>query len=172
MTCDVCRKEMGQDKYPCPWCGQSPAAGPVRSARLDDYREEALLEKTGKDLEAAARRKRRLLGHALTGALTFFGLGILLGLPMSLRPSELLANALGSILLGAPLGFVISWFAAGRMKGALISMGGFFVLMVLEGLIRGGDGVTLGGILGASFIRCPAGALPGWIIGLHVEVDD
>jgi hypothetical protein len=172
MTCEVCRREMGQEQYPCPWCGQSPGAAPARSGRLDDFRDEALLEKTQGDLDARARRKRRLQGHALTGALTFFVLGILLGLPMSLRPGELLFNALISVVLGAPLGFAISWFNAGRLKGALISMGGFFILMVIEGLIRNDPGVSFNGLLGASFLRCPPGALPGWIIGLHVEVDD
>lgn len=172
MTCAVCNKEMGQPAYPCPWCGQTPAAAPTGSPRLDDFREEMALEKAKRDLEGGAARKRRLRSHAIAGAITFFLLELLLGLPMSLRPAALLVNAILSVLFGAPLGFTISWYAAGRIKGALISMAGFFILIAVVGFLTMDPDTKVGEVLGGALLRCPAGALPGWIIGLHVEVDD
>ena len=163
---------MGQPSYPCPWCGQTPAAAPARSSALDEHREEAQLEKAKRDLDTASRRKGRLKAHAITGAITFFLLGLLLGLPTSLRPTALVVNAVTSVLFGAPLGFLISWFSAGRIQGALIAMGGFFVILVIVGLFTHDPEASWQSVLGGAFIRCPAGALPGWIIGLHVEVDD
>ncbi len=163
---------MGQPAYPCPWCGQTPGAPPARSAKLDDHREEMQLDLAKRDLEAGARRKSRLMAHAVTGAITFFLLNLLLGLPMSLTLSVLATNAVTSVLLGMPIGYLISWFAAGRMRGALISMGVFFILQLIVGLAAREAGDTFRGVIAGAALRCPAGAIPGWIIGMHVEVDD
>jgi hypothetical protein len=163
---------MGQTSYPCPWCAQTPGGGPLPSAALDRHREEAQVEAAKQEIETVARRRRRLKSHAITGAITFFLLSLLLGLPLSLRISALLVNLFTSMLFGIPAGFLISWLHAGRMKGAFICMGVFFVLEVIMGLVTREAGDALRDVMAGALIRSPAGALPGWIIGLHVEVDD
>ena len=172
MTCSICGRDMGAGGYPCQHCGQTPAGAPVRSAKLDEHREEMQVEGIRKDLDAKERRKRRRISHGITGAITLFLLSTLLGLPESLKVLSILSNAAVSLVFGLPIGFLISHFGGGQWRGGFISAGVFFLarlLLAIPDLLRGGSfGMAAVGAL----ILGVAGFIPGAIIGMHVDVDD
>lgn len=126
---------------------------------VDDLRRELQDDATLKALEDEARIRHRRRLHAFAGAVTFFALLFLAGLPDSLLPANLLVNALISAGAGLPLGYLISRFNAGPVKGALISAAFF---LVLGAILAGGAQAVLWGALGL---------LPGALIGWHVELD-
>lgn len=172
MNCVVCGHDLGGQPPPCPRCGQTPAGAPVRSARLEEHLDELKLKEAQKELDSRDRRRRRLKGHAVTGAITFFLLTLLLGLPSSLLLSSLIVNVVTSLVFGLPIGFLISWLGGGRFRGALISMAVFFLVQVLVAIPAMLRGVPVGAVLLGALLPCPLGGFPGFIIGMHVEVDD
>ena len=173
MICTVCGRDMGTEPPPCPHCGQAAATGPlVRSAKLDDHREEVQLKQAQKELDAKDRRKRRRIAHAITGVITIFILNTMFGLPETLKLLPILFNLGVSLVFGLPIGFLISHFGGGQWRGGWISAGVFFVaslLLSIPNLVRGG---SLAGAMGAALIVGLLGFIPGAIIGMHVDVDD
>jgi hypothetical protein len=160
----------------CPSCGATNAAGPAACAKcgaslagarpagaLEASRDEALL----RELDQRDRTKRRRLAHAFVGAATFFALILLFGLPGSLAPSDLLVNAIVSTSFGAPIGFLISRWNAGPIKGALVSAGAMIVARLIMGLFTGGGA----DLFLSALVAGAGGLLPGVLIGFHVESD-
>lgn len=120
--------------------------------------------------EAAMQRSRDAsIRHALTGAMTFAILQLVLGFPVSILPLSLLENAVTSCLFGAPVGYWIGRVGGGVWRGAAISSfvftGTRLVAMWLSGSTPSAFWLT---VLLVAF----AGALPGIIIGWHVEHAD
>lgn len=146
----------------CAKCGASMAGAGTALAK-ENANDDAIL----RELAEKDRLKRRRIGHAITGILTFFLLNLLFGLPGSLHPSNLLSNAIGSAIVGAPIGYLISRFNAGPMKGAMISSGAFLAILVVLSLVSG-ERIGAFGLLAAVM----AGAAPGYLIGFHVQSDD
>ena len=172
MLCGICWRDMGNEPPPCPYCGQTSAVPPVRSTRLDEHLEELQLQGSRKELDAKDRRRRRFRSHAVTGVITFFILNLLVGLPQSLKLLNLLINLGASVLLGAPLGMLISRCGGGQWRGGLISMGVFMLLrliLAIPGLVQGG---ALFEIAAGALMLGLLGFIPGAIIGIHVEADD
>jgi hypothetical protein len=193
MKCPSCGYEEKYDAKVCSFCsaplqpdeeeadedhGKGPGLSP-RSGEAMKKEEEAkqLLEKMWREKEAKEkateeRRRQRLKGHAITGALTFAILNILLGLPGSLHPLRLVVILFFSAVFGLPLGYLISLWGGGLMKGAVISSGVFVLLRIVlsvPALFQSSSPVmvlfyaVLGGVV--------AGAIPGAIIGWHVDLD-
>lgn len=146
----------------CAKCGTS-LAGAGAAAVLQDARDAAVMA----DLAEKDRLKRRRLAHAFAGAATFFGVLTLFGLPGSLMPTALLTNVLVGAVVGSPIGWLISRWNAGPLRGALISAGTLFLVRAAIGWIAGeGSAVWL-----PAFVAGLGGLVPGALIGYHVELD-
>lgn len=161
IACSSCGSTNAPHLRACAKCGgllsgapRSPLAVAAEDGRI-------LREARG---QARLRSLRRM--HAGVGAATFFLLNLLLGLPGSLLPGALAANAVGSSLFGLPIGYLISRGRAGPYKGALISAGVFIVVRLLIGLASGEPGALTSALLWGF-----SGALPGFLIGFHVDQD-
>lgn len=155
IACADCRATNAAGLAACARCGAS-----LDVLRGGERAEEVELDLARRDLEGKARIRRLRRLHAFVGATTFFLLQLLVGLPDSLLPSNLIVNAVVSAALGAPIGYLISRWRAGPLKGALISAGVFALL-----------GLVLAGPLQA-FVWATCGLLPGCLIGYHVEMDE
>lgn len=155
IECSACRATNADRVSACAKCG-APLDGLKGGTKADDATEEAV--KRERDSDDRVRRLRRT--HAGVGAMTFFLLQLLVGLPDSLMPGALLTGAIGSTIVGLPIGYLISRFRAGGIGGALISAAAFMVL----GLVLGAGSRTLmWGLIGI---------LPGALIGIHVTMDE
>ena len=161
IACTACGSTNAAGLARCAKCGGSLSGGPIAAVAQAAEDERILREVHGR---ARVRRMRGL--HAVVGAMTFFLLNLLLGLPGSLLPGDLLANAVGSALFGLPIGYLISRWRAGPVKGALISAGVFILVRLLVGLASGERGALAGALIWGF-----AGALPGFLIGFHVDQD-
>lgn len=146
MICPSCAAEVLVSQPRCPSCGFSLIH--VR-ATVD----------VAEDRHAQTRRKR-WIEHGVVGIVTVLIISTLFS------PLDLLWNALGAVLTGFPMGYLISRFEAGRMLGtligALVCATVFQVLVLLQG----------GGLTGMSLlVGLLSGAIPGFIIGMHCELD-
>lgn len=162
IACTTCGSTNALGLKACARCG-GPLSGAGRSALAREAQEDRLLRAV-RD-ENRIRHLRRT--HAVVGAMTFFLLNLLLGLPGSLAPANLAGNAVGSLLFGLPIGYLISRWRAGPVQGALISAGVFVAARLLIGWVSGERGTFIGA-LGWGL----AGALPGFCIGFHVSSDE
>ena len=163
LSCMACGSTNAASVRACAKCGAS-LAGAGTAGTLQASRDDALV----RELDDLDRLKRRRRTHAIVGALTFFILILLFGLPHSLMPTELIWNAVVSTILGTPIGYLISRWNAGPIKGALISGAAMAVARVTLGLLSGeSGGIVMGGLVGFA-----VGLLPGVLIGWHVEQDD
>lgn len=161
IACAVCGSTNAPTLSQCAKCGGALTG--ARSALAQEAEDERTLRAL-RD-ERRIRYTRRM--HAVVGAMTFFILNLLLGLPGSLAPSDLLANAVGSALFGLPIGYLISRRRAGPAQGALISAGVFIAVRLLIGLVSGESGTFIWAVAWGF-----AGALPGFFIGFHVSQDE
>jgi hypothetical protein len=135
---------------------------------MDDAQE----ERAKRELRDRDRIRTLRKGHALTGFLTFFAINFLLGLPYSLSPVNLFLNLLTSAVFGLPIGYVISHYRGGMVRGALIAAGAFIVVRLILGGVDIFRGAPAGAVILGAFLWGIAGVLPGAIIGLHVESDE
>lgn len=161
IACSACGSTNAPALTTCARCGGS-LSGAGRSPIAQAAEDERILR--GARNEARLRSLRRM--HAVVGAMTFFLLNLLLGLPGSLLPGDMVANAIGSALFGLPIGYLISRWRAGPYKGALISAAVFILVRLGIGLASGERGATVGALLWGF-----SGALPGFLIGFHVDQD-
>lgn len=146
MTCPSCAAEVLVQHARCPSCGFSLSN--VRSTR--DVAE----------VRYDRARQKRWLGHGVVGVVTVLIISTIFS------PMDLVWNLLGALLTGFPMGYAISRMEAGRMRGALIgSLVCAAVFQVLL-LVQGG-GITAMSLLAGMM----AGAIPGFIIGMHCELD-
>ena len=112
------------------------------------------------------RRARRNRGHMLTGAILCVALPTLMGLPISLLPSQLLANLVFGVLFGVPLGWAVSRFASSMLGGAAIgALVGIAYVGTWSLLAEGGLGLS------EVLVGIATGLLPGAIMGWHVAQD-
>lgn len=121
---------------------------------------------------AEMRRKDNLKGYAFAGAATFAGLSILFGLPQSLFPLNLIVILISSMIVGAPIGYLIGRAGGGMLKGAVISSGAFAVLQLVNSiplLLKGADGGAV--LFSAVFYGILVGVIPGVILGWHVDMN-
>ncbi len=160
-SCAACHATSADGVAACPRCGGALTAS---GARASELRDDLLL----REVEGALRTRRIRRLHALTGAMTFFLLNLLLGLPQSLAPGALIANAVTSAVFGLPIGWLISRRRGGVVQGALLSAGTFIAVRFLLGLLGGAGAAALGPAL----LWGLSGLLPGALIGLHVELDE
>lgn len=105
-------------------------------------------------------RQRRWIGHGVVGIVTVLIISTIFS------PLDLLWNVVGALLTGFPMGYLISRMGAGRMRGALIGSLVCAAVFQILLLIQGG-GITAMSLLAGLF----AGAIPGFIIGMHCELD-
>jgi len=140
----------------------SAAEDPVHAAMM----RQAHIEELKREAEWQERRRKRLRRHAVSGAILFFVANSLLQLPVALMPTVLLANAIGAVLFGLPLGWVISAFGGGMYRGAAIGSLLCAVIIYGFGLIAGEaslGGALLGGVI--------IGGFAGALTGMHAEMD-
>lgn len=159
--CTACGATNAPVRVTCARCDGALAG---RSSREQDARDDALL----RDAEGALRVKRLRRLHAAVGAMTFFAINLLLGLPHSLLPIQLCENAVVSAVFGLPIGWLISRRRGGALQGALISAAAFVGVRLLIGLL---DGLGPAAYVQA-FVWGFCGLLPGALIGIHVEMDE
>ncbi len=168
MLCGSCGSTSADGLAACAKCGRPLAAGRPSSSLMDEMRE----EQANRELRDRARVKFVRRSHALTGAITFFLINLLVGLPGSLHPWNLVLNLVVSAVFGLPIGYLISVRRGGVFQGALISAGAFILVRLLIGAVEILRGADAGGVLLGAFAWGVAGVLPGAIIGLHVESDE
>jgi len=146
MTCPSCAAEVLVSQARCPSCGFSLAN--VRSVR------------DAAEARHDRARQRRWIGHGVVGIVTVLAISTLFS------PLDLLWNALGALLTGFPMGYLISRLQAGRMRGTLIGALVCAAVFQVLVLVQGG-GLTVMSLLAGLF----SGAVPGFIIGMHCELD-
>ena len=178
MKCESCEYDNKPDALVCNLCGanlvskeeqpqeEEPAARP-------EIPDPDVREREETEQRWAKRRKDALKGYAVTGALTFFFLNTFFGLPGSLHPLTLILNVILSVLFGMPVGYLIGAKGGGLVRGAMVSSLFFAllrVLLALPAMVSSGRftesllSAVVGGIL--------IGAIPGGIIGWHVELSE
>lgn len=116
------------------------------------------------------RRERRLKLHTVAGMLIFFILNVFFGAPSVFEPLNMFITFLMSAIFGLPLGFVISWVGGGMPKGAIVSSIAFtmvWALLILIGVADAEHVLLESLVAGALF-----GAIPGALIGWHVNLDE
>lgn len=107
--------------------------------------------------------------HPVAGAVILFALLTFTGLPESLGIQDLFMNLGASVLVGAPMGFLISYIGGGFFVGALISMVVFAGLdLLMLGMYGATDTVLVVPVLMQALFW---GWIPGSLIGIHVNHD-
>lgn len=104
--------------------------------------------------------------HAVIGALLFFVLATFFGLWGSLLPLGMIRNLFWSVLLGAPIGYAISRYGSGPVRGGMIGAGAFFVIAVTRAVLAGAN---LGSSLFPLAVLAVIGLVPGALLGWFVE---
>ncbi|MEQ8768013.1 MAG: hypothetical protein RL885_29185 [Planctomycetota bacterium] len=137
---------------------------PDKPALPDEVRRELEQE----DQERREKDNRRsndvLIGHGLTGLMTFVGWEIFLAIVTPFLPLTLPRSVWISIVLGFPIGYLVGMFAGGAWRGALISG---FVFTLVQGL------ALLPGMPSLGALGCLVffGAIPGIIIGWSIDAE-
>lgn len=176
MKCDSCNYENKEESFVCNLCGANlqsrdvPSQPEMSKAQLDNIAE-MQREKEENDRQWEERRKRALKGYAVTGALTFFILNAVFGFPQSLHPLTFILNIIFSALFGLPLGYLIGTKGGGLVKGAIISSVFFAalrILFIVPSMISSGN--VTESLLSAAVSGILIGAIPGGIIGWHVDL--
>ena len=140
-----------------------PPPGPSR----EDVLRAGRIEEAKREFAWRERRKRRLRNHAVAGMILFFVANSLLNLAIALEPGVILTNAIGAVLFGLPLGWIISHTGGGLYQGALIGTLVCAAIIYLTTLILGGSPSIAGALVVGLFI----GGLPGALVGVHAELD-
>jgi hypothetical protein len=124
-------------------------------------------DQENKDRIVEWRDRTRRKNHMITGAILCFGLPTVFGLPSSLAPTNLLANVIFGLAFGVPLGYLVSRYATTMIGGALIGclIGIAYCTAIM--LFMGGHVTLIAVLIGIS-----TGAVPGGIMGYHVENDN
>ena len=112
-----------------------------------------------------ARRRRRQREHAIIGLVSVLGFQLLFAFPSSFL--DLVVTIISSLVIGLPMGFIISRAGGGMHRGALIGAAWVVALVMLVQVVMTGQIAILGAIAGGLL----AGGLPGAVIGTHVELD-
>lgn len=144
----------------CPQCGREVQLGDRRCLHCGLSLANVRAVEEVADRRHDRNRRKRWIGHGITGIVVVAAVGFLTS------PFSPLTNLLFAGMVGFPMGFLISYLNAGSHKGMLIGTlvcAGFYQIAIL--LAGGGiSPMTLfGGAIG--------GAIPGYLIGLHCELD-
>ena len=174
VSCPECQYENEISEPACNLCGTLLGSKelPMPSIRLQVDAEQRREEQKLRDDVRRARQRRRRRSHAWTGAFTFFLLYVLFN-PPGFAPMLLLIAAVLSLVVGAFVGFLISAKGGGILEGALISSGVFALIQgvaVVPSLLHGSElSVPFWKVIVVAIV---VGAVPGGIIGAHVESDN
>ena len=143
------------------------ASRPPPGPTLEDVLRAGRIQEAKNEFAWRERRKRRLRNHAVAGMVLFFVANSLLNLSIAFVPSVILTNAIGAVLFGLPLGWVISHTGGGLYTGALIGTLVCATILSLTTLILGGE-LHIGSVL---LVGVFIGGLPGALVGVHAELD-
>lgn len=148
--CSACQRLTPAGAHHCPSCGaaqrpQDVVAQAEHSSRIRD--------------------RERPLRYALTCVLVMLIVQVVFRLPQSLSSITLRSIAFQALLLGTPLGWLVSVAGGGLMTGAAIGAGFGVVLAIIVGIF-GDASLQSAAVLGIS-----SGLLPGAIMGWHMEQD-
>ncbi len=146
---------------------QAVASRPPPGPSLDDVLRAGRIQEAKHEFAWRERRKRRLRKHAVAGMILFFIANSLLNLAIAWEPSVILAHAIGAVLFGLPLGWIISHTGGGLYQGALIGTLVCATILSVITLILGGELHIGSTLLVGIFI----GGLPGALVGVHAELD-
>jgi hypothetical protein len=168
VLCPKCAAAAADGERRCRACGASLSAQTSRiqaggpAAMIERNR----LEREEKERQRDARLRRRWIGHGIAGAIVFFVLRGLLDFAAFAEPMAMVWNVVAAIVLGFPMGFVISWKNADRYQGIMIGGITTAVILTLIATVLTGEFQIVG--LVSYFM---VGALPGFAIGMHCEFD-
>ena len=162
---------LGTGSYP----EQSEGKETLNDDKLAELRREYAVKEAERERKSKEYRRYKMRDHGITGIITFFILNLLIGLPGSLFPLQLLLNAVLSAIFGFPVGYLISRWGGGIGRGVLISSG-FFALLLLvtsaPSFFSGNITWNVFGLwIGITLLKgLILGIIPGAIIGYHVHL--
>jgi fructose-1,6-bisphosphatase/inositol monophosphatase family enzyme len=139
----------------------------VQQAGPEEMIARSRAEQAEKDRQSDIKLRKRWVRHGIAGAIVFFVLRGLLDFAAFFEPTAMLWNIVAAVVLGFPMGFLISRMNADRFKGMWV--GGFTTMTILGGInlaLNGEDFQLM--VLGPCFV---VGAFPGFAIGMHCELD-
>jgi hypothetical protein len=168
MLCPKCDSSIREGEKRCVKCGASLAALTNRINRPGSIPEieKMRIEREINDKIGDKKLKQRWIKHGIAGAILFFVVHGVLNIAALLDAGRIFWGILWAVLLGFPMGYVISRMNADRYKG-------MFIGAITSGIILGAIGlIYIGEITAAGFISgASTGAIPGFLIGLHCELD-
>lgn len=175
MRCPACAYDRSPaEAVVCNLCGvplvatrrqQREAATPAEDPAVVALRERSQAEAAERAARSDARRRRRQREHAIIGLISVLGFQLLFAFPGSLL--DLVTMIVASLVIGLPMGFIISRAGGGMHRGALIGAAWVAVLGAAAQLVMSGQ-ISLAAAIAGSVL---AGGLPGAVIGTHVEMD-
>lgn len=181
MSCPKCGAQVAIADRRCGGCGASVAqtarftqpAPAVATGRVQAAGgaaamiERARLEQAEKDRQSDLRLRRRWVRHGIAGVIVFFVVRCLFGFAtIVVDPLSIIWIAVAAVLLGFPIGYTISRINADRYRGA--TAGGVVTAVILGAVVLVLTGEIVPLLLVHFFM---AGAIPGFAIGLHCELD-
>ena len=179
MKCPDCGNEEKNDALFCSMCKNVfrkdyPQESPEERAESLSPEDQEYLRKINTMRDISEKNIiRKLKAHSVTGAVTFAILAIVFGFPDSLDPLPLLLILILSAVFGLPLGYIISAKGGGLMRGALISSGVFTLMFLILNIGRiAGSENPYNEILFVFLMGFIFGALPGAVIGYHIDLDN
>ena len=176
MKCPSCSSDNDDASLSCNLCGKVLKAD-AHEDKLAELRREYAVKEAERERKSKEYRRYKMKDHGITGIITFFILNLLIGLPRSLHPLQLLLNVIVSVIFGFPVGYLISRWGGGIGRGVLISSG-FFALLLL---VTSAPSFFSGNItwhlfsvwiVFTSIKGLIVGCIPGAIIGYHVKLSE
>ena len=177
LPCPKCGALTADNDRRCGSCGASmaqttrfqasaPGAAPAPVSSPTAMIERNRLEQAEKDRISDLKLRRRWVRHGIAGMIVFFVLRGLLDFTAFFQPMAMLWNVIAAVVLGFPMGFIISRMNADRYKGLWV--GGLTTLVIL-----GGINLMMSGEFDPTllFFCFMVGAFPGFAIGMHCELD-
>lgn len=169
LPCPKCGVPNVDTQRRCSGCGATLAAqtariqGPGPTAMIESSR----LEREEKDRQSDIRLRKRWVRHGIAGAIVFFVVRCLFDFAVFfIDPMLVFWTAVAAVLFGFPMGFIISRMNADRYRGAFV--GGMVMVVTLSVVQVLFAGTFQPFVLVHFFI---AGAIPGFAIGMHCELD-
>lgn len=138
---------------------------PAEDPAVTALRARTQAEAAERTARSDARRHRRQREHAIIGLVAVLGFQLLFSFPSTLLDLGMVVVA--SLVIGLPMGFIISRAGGGMYRGAFIGAGWVAALVILIQLLVSGQASVFVAIAGSLI----AGGLPGAVIGTHVAID-
>lgn len=177
MNCTACGYENRPSALLCGMCGAKfvPAIPSEETPPTDERAADAtdwamIAEAQELERREADRLRRKAIRTGYVGIGVFFAIRTLFGFPLSFHPLYLVPNLVGSFVVGFPVGWAIYRRGGSRLDGAILSgaaLAGLTFLLAIPSALRNEAHGIVWSLIG-SFV---GGAIPGYYIAAHVELD-